>query len=114
MSGIKNVYDEVGGFGMLLLITGKDWGTLEQRTRSMERFMAEVAPRLARARSGQEVAAAISEHSDCRPRAGGDPYAVTGDGPGRRYLKDVVMGPRSARATTAGGPERADGEKSKE
>ena len=46
--GIKNVYDELGGFGMLLLITGKEWGTLEQRTRSMERFMAEVAPRLAR------------------------------------------------------------------
>ena len=46
--GIKNVYDELGGFGMLLLITGKDWGTLEQRIRSMERFMAEVAPRLAR------------------------------------------------------------------
>lgn len=45
--GIKNVYDEVGGFGTLLLITGKDWGTPEQRTRSMERFMAEVAPRLA-------------------------------------------------------------------
>ncbi|MEA2903978.1 MAG: hypothetical protein QOI12_1365 [Alphaproteobacteria bacterium] len=44
--GIKNLYDEVGGFGMLLLITGKDWGTREQRTRSMERFMAEVAPRL--------------------------------------------------------------------
>jgi alkanesulfonate monooxygenase SsuD/methylene tetrahydromethanopterin reductase-like flavin-dependent oxidoreductase (luciferase family) len=45
--GIKNVYDEVGGFGTLLLIYGKDWGTLEQRCRSMERFMAEVAPRLA-------------------------------------------------------------------
>ena len=46
--GIKSLYDEVGGFGTLLLITGKDWGTLEQRTRSMERFMAEVAPRLAK------------------------------------------------------------------
>jgi alkanesulfonate monooxygenase SsuD/methylene tetrahydromethanopterin reductase-like flavin-dependent oxidoreductase (luciferase family) len=45
--GIKNLYDEVGGFGTLLLIYGKDWGTLEQRCRSMERFMAEVAPRLA-------------------------------------------------------------------
>jgi alkanesulfonate monooxygenase SsuD/methylene tetrahydromethanopterin reductase-like flavin-dependent oxidoreductase (luciferase family) len=44
---IKNLYDEVGGFGMLLLIYGKDWGTREQRCRSMERFMAEVAPRLA-------------------------------------------------------------------
>jgi alkanesulfonate monooxygenase SsuD/methylene tetrahydromethanopterin reductase-like flavin-dependent oxidoreductase (luciferase family) len=44
---IKNLYDEVGGFGTLLLICGKDWGTREQRDRSMERFMAEVAPRLA-------------------------------------------------------------------
>jgi len=44
---IKNLYDEVGGFGTLLLIYGKDWATLEQRCRSMERFMAEVAPRLA-------------------------------------------------------------------
>ena len=44
---IKRFYDDVGGFGMLLLITGKDWATREQRTRSMERFMAEVAPRLA-------------------------------------------------------------------
>jgi hypothetical protein len=44
---IKNLYDEVGGFGTLLLIGGKDWGTKEQRDRSMTRFMAEVAPRLA-------------------------------------------------------------------
>jgi alkanesulfonate monooxygenase SsuD/methylene tetrahydromethanopterin reductase-like flavin-dependent oxidoreductase (luciferase family) len=55
--GIKNVYDEVGGFGTLLLITGKDWGTLEQRTRSMERFMAEVAPRLAGLDPDRRVAA---------------------------------------------------------
>jgi alkanesulfonate monooxygenase SsuD/methylene tetrahydromethanopterin reductase-like flavin-dependent oxidoreductase (luciferase family) len=54
--GIKNVYDEVGGFGTLLLITGKDWGTLEQRTRSMERFMAEVAPRLAGLDADQDMA----------------------------------------------------------
>jgi hypothetical protein len=46
--GIKSAYDEVGGFGTLLLIVGKDWATFEQRTRSMERFMAEVAPRLAK------------------------------------------------------------------
>jgi alkanesulfonate monooxygenase SsuD/methylene tetrahydromethanopterin reductase-like flavin-dependent oxidoreductase (luciferase family) len=44
---IKNLYDDVGGFGVLLLIYGKDWATREQRCRSMERFMAEVAPRLA-------------------------------------------------------------------
>ena len=43
----RTFYDEVGGFGTLLLIVGKDWATREQRTRSMERFMAEVAPRLA-------------------------------------------------------------------
>ena len=46
--GLKRFYDAVGGFGMLLLVLGKDWATREQRTRSMERFMAEVAPRLAR------------------------------------------------------------------
>ena len=45
--GVKRFYDDVGGFGTLLIIVGKDWATLEQRTRSMERFMAEVAPRLA-------------------------------------------------------------------
>jgi alkanesulfonate monooxygenase SsuD/methylene tetrahydromethanopterin reductase-like flavin-dependent oxidoreductase (luciferase family) len=45
--GIRRLYDDVGGFGTLLLIVGKDWATREQRTRSMERFMAEVAPRLA-------------------------------------------------------------------
>jgi alkanesulfonate monooxygenase SsuD/methylene tetrahydromethanopterin reductase-like flavin-dependent oxidoreductase (luciferase family) len=44
---IRNFYDEVGGFGTLLLICGKDWGTREQRDRSMQLFMAEVAPRLA-------------------------------------------------------------------
>jgi len=46
--GIKRVYDEIGGFGTLLLIVGKDWATFERRTRSMERFMAEIAPRLAK------------------------------------------------------------------
>ena len=45
---IKDFYDEVGGFGILLLLAGKDWGTREQRERSMRRFMAEVAPRLAK------------------------------------------------------------------
>src|SRR5215471_12295940 len=45
--GVKRFYDDVGGFGTLLIIVGKDWATFEQRRRSMERFMAEVAPRLA-------------------------------------------------------------------
>ena len=45
---IKNLYDEIGGFGVLLLLAGKDWGTREQRERSIRRFMIEVAPRLAK------------------------------------------------------------------
>ena len=44
---LRQFYDAVGGFGTLLLVTGKDWGTAEQRARSMRRFMVEVAPRLA-------------------------------------------------------------------
>jgi alkanesulfonate monooxygenase SsuD/methylene tetrahydromethanopterin reductase-like flavin-dependent oxidoreductase (luciferase family) len=44
---LKDFYDELGGFGTLLILAGKDWGTNEQRARSMTRFMTEVAPRLA-------------------------------------------------------------------
>jgi alkanesulfonate monooxygenase SsuD/methylene tetrahydromethanopterin reductase-like flavin-dependent oxidoreductase (luciferase family) len=43
---IKDFYQEIGGFGVLLLVTGKDWATNEQRARSMRRFVTEVAPRL--------------------------------------------------------------------
>jgi alkanesulfonate monooxygenase SsuD/methylene tetrahydromethanopterin reductase-like flavin-dependent oxidoreductase (luciferase family) len=43
---IKGLYDEVGGFGVLLLMVGKDAGTREQRLRSMRLFMQDVAPRL--------------------------------------------------------------------
>lgn len=45
--GIKSFYDESGGFGVLLLVVDKDWGTRRQRARSMRRFMKDVAPRLA-------------------------------------------------------------------
>jgi alkanesulfonate monooxygenase SsuD/methylene tetrahydromethanopterin reductase-like flavin-dependent oxidoreductase (luciferase family) len=44
---IRDFYERTGGFGTLLLVTGKDWGSNEQRAESMRRFMAEVAPRLA-------------------------------------------------------------------
>jgi alkanesulfonate monooxygenase SsuD/methylene tetrahydromethanopterin reductase-like flavin-dependent oxidoreductase (luciferase family) len=44
---IKELYDEIGGFGVLLLVAGKDWGNREQRHRSMRLFMSDVAPRLA-------------------------------------------------------------------
>jgi hypothetical protein len=46
-NGIKSYYDAVGGFGVLMLVVGKDWGTREQRATSMRRFMEEVAPHLA-------------------------------------------------------------------
>ena len=37
---------EVGGFGTLLLVTGKDWAPQPLLNQSMQRFMAEVAPHL--------------------------------------------------------------------
>jgi limonene 1,2-monooxygenase len=45
-SQLREFYEKTGGFGTLLLVTGKDWGTNEQRATSMRRFMTEVAPRL--------------------------------------------------------------------
>jgi alkanesulfonate monooxygenase SsuD/methylene tetrahydromethanopterin reductase-like flavin-dependent oxidoreductase (luciferase family) len=46
-NGIKAFYEAVGGFGVLMLVVGKDWGTRDQRATSMRRFMEEVAPQLA-------------------------------------------------------------------
>ncbi|MEX2455281.1 MAG: LLM class flavin-dependent oxidoreductase [Rhodospirillaceae bacterium] len=43
---IEAFYDASGGFGTFLIVTGKDWATREKRTRSMTRFMDEVAPQL--------------------------------------------------------------------
>ena len=39
----KHHYDESGGFGTLCLVVGKDWGTRQQRARSMKLFMEKVA-----------------------------------------------------------------------
>jgi alkanesulfonate monooxygenase SsuD/methylene tetrahydromethanopterin reductase-like flavin-dependent oxidoreductase (luciferase family) len=44
---IRRFHDEVGGFGTLLVVAGKDWGSLEGRRRSMQLLMEEVAPRVA-------------------------------------------------------------------
>jgi alkanesulfonate monooxygenase SsuD/methylene tetrahydromethanopterin reductase-like flavin-dependent oxidoreductase (luciferase family) len=44
---LKAIYDEIGGFGTLLLIAGHDVGTPEQRVRSWRLFMQHVAPRFA-------------------------------------------------------------------
>jgi alkanesulfonate monooxygenase SsuD/methylene tetrahydromethanopterin reductase-like flavin-dependent oxidoreductase (luciferase family) len=45
---LKDFYDHAGGFGTLLLVMGKDWGSPKNRIRSLRLFMKEVAPRLAR------------------------------------------------------------------
>ncbi|MFI5266570.1 MAG: LLM class flavin-dependent oxidoreductase [Chloroflexota bacterium] len=44
--GIKQLYDDSGGFGTLLITMGRDWSTPEKRARSLRLFMEEVAPRL--------------------------------------------------------------------
>lgn len=44
---IEDFYRESGGFGTLLLVAGKNWGTFEQREHSMELFASAVAPKLA-------------------------------------------------------------------
>lgn len=43
---LRKFYDEAGGFGCLMMVTGKDWATREKRTRSMKLFMEQVAPKL--------------------------------------------------------------------
>jgi alkanesulfonate monooxygenase SsuD/methylene tetrahydromethanopterin reductase-like flavin-dependent oxidoreductase (luciferase family) len=44
---LTEFYREVGGFGTLLVVGGKDWSQEEAQLRSMRLFMNEVAPRLA-------------------------------------------------------------------
>src|SRR5262249_39900243 len=43
---LREFYDASGGFGTLLIVSGKDWATREKRRRSMQLFMQEVAPKL--------------------------------------------------------------------
>ncbi len=45
-AGLRRFHEESGGFGTFLMVTGRDWGTLEQRKRSMKLFMDEVVPNL--------------------------------------------------------------------
>ena len=44
---LRRFHEEAGGFGTFLLVTGRDWGTLDQRRRSMAMFKREVMPRVA-------------------------------------------------------------------
>jgi alkanesulfonate monooxygenase SsuD/methylene tetrahydromethanopterin reductase-like flavin-dependent oxidoreductase (luciferase family) len=43
---LREFYEAAGGFGTLLIVTGKDWATRAKRERSMRLFMEEVAPKL--------------------------------------------------------------------
>jgi len=43
---IEEFYEDVGGFGLLMLHAGRDYATREKRDRSLKLFMDEVAPRL--------------------------------------------------------------------
>jgi hypothetical protein len=51
-SQIRAFFEEVGGFGTLLLVGGKDWSAREAQLRSMHLFMREVAPKLASLQPG--------------------------------------------------------------
>jgi alkanesulfonate monooxygenase SsuD/methylene tetrahydromethanopterin reductase-like flavin-dependent oxidoreductase (luciferase family) len=44
---LRDFYAACGGFGTLLLLLGKEWGTRQQRERSLRLFAQHVAPRLA-------------------------------------------------------------------
>jgi limonene 1,2-monooxygenase len=43
---LREFYDAAGGFGTLLIVTGKNWATREKVFRSMRLFMEQVAPKL--------------------------------------------------------------------
>ena len=44
---LREFYDAAGGFGTLLIVTGKNWATREKVFRSMRLFAEHVAPQLA-------------------------------------------------------------------
>ncbi len=44
---LRKFYDQAGGFGTLLIVTGKNWATREKVFRSMSLFAEHVVPQLA-------------------------------------------------------------------
>lgn len=52
---LERLFEESGGFGTLLYRCGKDWTSRAKAELSMRRFMAEVAPRLAKLTPDREV-----------------------------------------------------------
>jgi limonene 1,2-monooxygenase len=55
---VRELYEHVGGFGLLMLHAGRDYATREKRARSMRLFMDEVAPRLRKLTPSGVLAAA--------------------------------------------------------
>ena len=43
---LQEFYEASGGFGTLLIVTGKEWATREKRHRSLRLFIEHVAPKL--------------------------------------------------------------------
>jgi len=57
---LHEFYEASGGFGKLLLLAGKNWGSRDHRARFYRQFMDKVAPRLADLRPTREPAAAAA------------------------------------------------------
>lgn len=57
---VKDLYDETGGFGVLLFVVGKDISTRQRRARSLRLFAQHVAPRLAALNPEKVATAAVS------------------------------------------------------
>jgi alkanesulfonate monooxygenase SsuD/methylene tetrahydromethanopterin reductase-like flavin-dependent oxidoreductase (luciferase family) len=53
---IRTFYRESGGFGVFLMVTGRDWGTFDQRAQSMTLFAQDVVPRLGDLAPAQQAA----------------------------------------------------------
>jgi limonene 1,2-monooxygenase len=57
---LQEFYEASGGFGTLLLVTGKDWVTREKRARSLRMFMEQVAPKLRHLEPAREPDSAVA------------------------------------------------------
>jgi hypothetical protein len=67
---LKASWEKSGGFGTLLLITGKSWSTREKRDRSLRRFMAEEAMCVMRIKVGSRTGMNWKRDSVCSADAG--------------------------------------------
>jgi alkanesulfonate monooxygenase SsuD/methylene tetrahydromethanopterin reductase-like flavin-dependent oxidoreductase (luciferase family) len=66
---LTNIYTDAGGFGTLLMITGKSWADRERRLSSMRLFMEEVAPQLRHLEPTDDKAQPAGPRCDSSPQA---------------------------------------------